>query len=196
VVPQEFPETHDEIAMAETIAMGTAMLRKKRRREIIDGSMNRYAFDDPDTLPEWFMDDQKKHYEAPLPISEEEMAAARDQLKALDVRPIKKVAEAIARKKKRLAARLDKAKAKAKTIMDQTELDEATKMRQIAKIYKKETRLNKPKKEYVVSRRFKQTSKYQKRHGPNTVFVDGRMKTDKRAEKAAKAKLKRHRKRH
>ena len=62
MVPQQYPEEADPDAMAETIALGTAMLRKKRRREILDGSINRYVFDDPAELPSWFVDDQKRHF--------------------------------------------------------------------------------------------------------------------------------------
>ena len=52
IVPQEYPEEMDEEAIAETIALGTAMLRKKRRREIINSTYNRYNYDDPLNMPE------------------------------------------------------------------------------------------------------------------------------------------------
>lgn len=44
---------------------------------------------------------------APVILSKEEIEAEKAQLKAIDSRPIKKVAEAKARKKKRLAVRSD-----------------------------------------------------------------------------------------
>ena len=42
----KFVKPENEEALAETLALGTAMLRKKRKREIIDGSFNKYTFDD------------------------------------------------------------------------------------------------------------------------------------------------------
>jgi AdoMet-dependent rRNA methyltransferase SPB1 len=34
------------------------MLRKSRAKKLVDASYNRYAWNDPSDLPEWFVDDE------------------------------------------------------------------------------------------------------------------------------------------
>lgn len=181
IVPQEFPENNDEEALAETIALGTAMLRKKRRREILDSTYNRYNFDDNGKLPEWFEKDQKKFYTAPLPVSREELAEARRQIQEFNKRPNKKVVEAIARKKRRLSKKLDSLKPKAEAIASQTDISEAIKIKQLHKLYKKEVNKHKPEKKYIVSRNFHKDRKTLRKGGRNVRYVDKRLKKDKRA---------------
>lgn len=59
-------------------------------------------------------------------------------MKAYNERPSKKVMEAKARKKKRLAKAMNKIKNKASVISEQQEISEGSKMKQIQKMYKKE----------------------------------------------------------
>lgn len=186
VVPQVYPEELDEEAMAETIALGTAMLRKKRRREIINSSYNKYNFEDPNKLPDWFEKDQKRHYTASLPVTREEMAEARKQLREFNNRPSRKVLEAIGRRKKRLAKKLESLKPKAEAIANQTDISESIKLNQLQKLYKKEITVNKPKKQYIVSRNFHKDRKNLRKGGRNVRFVDKRLKKDKRADKLRK----------
>jgi len=96
------------------------MLRKKARNEIIDSSYNRYVrHEDPSTLPSWFVEDEAKHmYCERLQPTKDEMAAEKEALKAYNARPSKKVEEAKARKKKRLAKAMNKIKKKATVIAD------------------------------------------------------------------------------
>ena len=48
--------------LAEVLAISRKMLRKKDRRKIIDESYNRYNYpDNPEDLPKWFYEDEKKH---------------------------------------------------------------------------------------------------------------------------------------
>ena len=185
-VPQEYPEVLDEEALAETIALGTAMLRKKRRREIINSTYNKYNFEDSNKLPEWFEKDQKKFYTATLPVTREEMAEARKQVREFNNRPNKKVVEAIARRKRRLAKKLDSLKPKAEAIANQTDISESIKLQQLQKLYKKEITVNKPKKQYIVGRNFHKDRKNLRKGGRNIRFVDRRLKKDKRADKLRK----------
>ena len=186
VVPQEFPEELDEEALAETIALGTAMLRKKRSWEIIDSGYNRYCFEDPGNLPPWFEKDQKLYCTPPLPISKEEIAEARKQVKEFNSKPSKKVVEAIFRRKKRLSKKLDKLKPKAEAISNQTDISESIKLQQLQKLYRKEIAVSKPDKKYIVSRNFHKDRKNLRKGGRNIRFVDKRLKKDKRANKLRK----------
>lgn len=61
----------------------------------------RYTNNDED-LPGWFVSDERKHNRKQLPITKDQIQAYKTQLKAIDARPIKKIAEAKARKKKRV----------------------------------------------------------------------------------------------
>jgi AdoMet-dependent rRNA methyltransferase SPB1 len=53
--------------------------------------------------------DESKHYKPNIPITKETVAALRSKQRALDARPIKKVAEAKPRKKPRDHQRLERA---------------------------------------------------------------------------------------
>jgi AdoMet-dependent rRNA methyltransferase SPB1 len=186
IVPQEYTKNMDDEAIAETIALGTAMLHKKRRREIIYSTFNRYNFDDPSNLPAWFEKDQKLHYTPPLPVTKEEMAEARKQVQEFNSRPSKKVVEAIARRKRRLSKKLEKLKPKAEAIANQTDISESIKLQQLQKLYKKEIIVNKPKKKYIVAKNFHKDRKNLRKGGRNIRFVDKRLKKDKRANKLKK----------
>ena len=143
--------------MAETRALAKLMLRKKTRNEIIEGTYNRYAnHDDPAVLPDWFLEDEARHFRANTNhlITKDAMAIEKQALKAYNERPSKKVTEAKARKKKRLAKAMDKIKNKASVIAEQQEISEGSKMRQIQKMYKKEKSKHEESKNYVVSRNF------------------------------------------
>ncbi|KAJ2499648.1 AdoMet-dependent rRNA methyltransferase spb1, partial [Coemansia sp. RSA 2052] len=80
--------------------------RKTNKHALIDKHFNRYTFNDSRDLPEWFVDDEQQHNKPTLPVTKEAVRMLREKLKALDARPIKKVAEARARKKMRAAKRV------------------------------------------------------------------------------------------
>lgn len=96
---------------------------------MIDGSYNRYTFNDEKSLlPTWFQEDEAKHFVPFINASKEEIALEKETIKAYNTRPSKKVEEAKHRKNKRLAKAMTKIKNKATVIADQ-DLNEATKMR-------------------------------------------------------------------
>jgi len=172
----------DSDDIAETRILAKKMLRKKERNLIIDGTYNRFSTnEDPDTLPTWFVEDEAKHRFCDLWIpTKEEMAAEKESIKEFNERPSKKVEQAKARKKKRLAKAMLKIKKKATIIADQ-DLHEATKMRQIQKIYKKERDKHKEEKTYIVNRSFNNSGG--KKTGRGVKVVDARLRKDERNNK-------------
>ncbi len=78
--------------------------------------------------------------------------------------------------------KMDKVKSKANAISNQPDLTEQAKNRQIEKLYKKEMRELKPKKKYVVSKRF-QSMRLQgaNKKVKGIKMVDARMKKEVRA---------------
>lgn len=184
VAAESDPDVSDDPeAIAQRLAMGQMLLRKRTRDDLVEGGYNRYTFADDESLPQWFLDDENKHNKPALPISKEDVNHFKQQLAALNTRPIKKIAEAKARKKDRTAKRWEKIKSMADEIAKSNEGTSAQKLKQIQGLYFKSA-AKKPKQErvYVVSKRGGglATSKPAKR-GAKMVRVDGKMKKDKRA---------------
>jgi AdoMet-dependent rRNA methyltransferase SPB1 len=177
----------DSDAAAAVLAMGTAMLDKKRRTEMVDNSYNRYAFDvlEVKNLPEWFQIDESTHNQAQLPISREEFGTFKAKLKAINARPIKKIAEARARKADKTAKRWEKIKQKAEAIAKEEGPSENVKMREIEKLYHKRAKTAKRERKYIVSKKGGGTAPNNKKGGGQVVRVDTRMKKDKRGTKHA-----------
>jgi len=212
VVPmQKFEENEESTDESELedeekfygLALSTMMVRdRKFRRNLIDDSYNRYAFNDVD-LPKWFKDDEEKHNKPQLPITKEIVKELKMKTRELNARPIKKVAEAKARKKMKAMKKLDKLKQTTQTIADSTDLTPSEKTRQIEGLYKKQAKLSKfnnRAKTYVVTRKGGSTKKVEtgKKSVGRIKVVDKRMKKDARntkfqAKKAGKRGQKRKR---
>lgn len=160
---------------AEILACAKKMLSKKQREEMIDDAYNKYMFHDEVGLPKWFLDEEKRHYVPIKPVTKEEVAAMKAQFKEINARPAKKVAEAKARKKRAAHRKLEKARKKANTISDQTEISDRSKSKMIEQLYKKATSTKKTEREYVVAKKGVQV-----RPGKGKVLVDRRMKKDAR----------------
>lgn len=119
---------------AEAVTMATRLVnRETTLSQMMDDGFNRQSGYHKDGLPTWFLDDENKHYKANIPVTKEAMAALKERQRALDARPIKKVAEAKARKKMKAHARLEKAKKKADGVMDSEDLSMKEKARAVAK---------------------------------------------------------------
>lgn len=169
-------ESMDSDEIAETRVLAKKMLRRKQRTELLDATYNRYSFhEDPSQLPSWFVEDEGKNYFRHHNATKEEIAMEKEEIKAYNARPSKKVEEAKARKKKRLVKAMQKIKTKAQVIADQ-DLNEQTKMRQIQKMYAKEKSKHKEEKTYVVNRSFSSTQG--RKAGRGTKVVDARLKKD------------------
>ncbi|KAG9083520.1 AdoMet-dependent rRNA methyltransferase spb1 [Ceratobasidium sp. 370] len=111
--------------------------RKTTKTHLINDGFTRYSLNSQDSLPSWFLDDERKHYKPNLPITKEAVAALRAKQRALDARPIKKVAEAKARKKLRAQQRLEKAMSKAEGVVATGGMTEKEKAAQIEKVMRK-----------------------------------------------------------
>ncbi|RUS82410.1 hypothetical protein EGW08_009862 [Elysia chlorotica] len=176
---------------AEGLAIGAAMVQsRKRRREIVDAAYHRYMFDDQH-LPDWFTQDEQKHLKRQRPVSKEEMEEYKLKQKAIDAQPIKKIAEAKARKKQKILKRTEKARKKANAITETVDVSEKEKWQQIKQVYKKAGLLKKtkPSVTYVVAKKGA-GRKVRRPAGVKGQFkvVDGRMKKDVRGVKKAEAR--------
>lgn len=126
------PEEPEELA--ETLAMGSMMIQKKARMDLIDAGFNRYAFNDAENIPDWFTEEERLYNKPELPVSKELMQEFRAKLREINARPIRKVAEAQARKKKRLTLRMEKVRKQAKSLAECTEMSAHMKTKQVAKL--------------------------------------------------------------
>lgn len=170
----------------EGIALGAQMaLSKKRKSEIEDEAYHRWTFNDGN-LPQWFVQDEAKHYQRNIPVTKEEAMEYKNRLKEINARPIKKVAEAKARKKRKEMKRLERARKKAETICDNDDVTDPEKAQQLKSLYKKARigQRKKPEVKYIVAK--KGVGKRAKRPtGVKGAFkmVDARMKKDLRGKK-------------
>lgn len=173
---------YDTDEKAEIRAIAKKMLRKKDRIDILNKTYNRYAFEEDERAPKWFIEEERQHNVPQKPVTKAEILAERNVLKKIVDRMPKKILEAKARKRNKLNKRLEKVKKKAEAISNQEEINEFSKVKQIEKLYKKELAKGKEKKKYIVSRAF--THNNRGKDGRNYKHVDRRLKKDKRAEKA------------
>ncbi|KDQ19937.1 hypothetical protein BOTBODRAFT_62314 [Botryobasidium botryosum FD-172 SS1] len=126
------------LVTAEAVSLAQQLVnRQTTRTHLINDGFNRHSFNHKDGLPTWFLDDEQKHYKANIPVTKEAMQLLRARQRALDARPIKKVAEAKARKKARTAMRLEKAVKKAEGIAEGGDMTEREKAKAVDKLLRK-----------------------------------------------------------
>lgn len=167
---------------AELLALGTMMLRDSTAREVMDSAYNRFAFpEDEGELPLWFADDENKFNKPQLPVTAEMVARIRQRYQDLTAKPIKKVAEARDRKRKRVQAKVAKIKAQMANAMED-ETTERAKLRAMQKAISG-ANLKRPGKAYAVATKAGVNQKGNAKYA--AVVVDRRLKSDKRGMKRA-----------
>ncbi|XP_028856560.1 pre-rRNA 2'-O-ribose RNA methyltransferase FTSJ3 [Denticeps clupeoides] len=186
VVPVESTSKKARILDPEGLALGAHLATsKKRHRDLIDDSFHRYASSQEQSdIPAWFVDDEKKHRKKPVPVTRQMVDEYKERWKEINARPIKKVAEAKARKKRRMLKKMEQAKKKAEAVVNTVDISEREKMAQLKSIYKK-AGVRKEKKEvtYVVAKKGAGRN-IRRPAGVKGVFrvVDSRMKKDKKGQ--------------
>jgi AdoMet-dependent rRNA methyltransferase SPB1 len=186
VVPAKKFEDFDVDELAEDLALAKKMIRKKDREEILDMSFNKHCAFDYEGLPSWFVEDEKKHHFINIPITKEEVKVIKDELKAINEKPAKKILEAKFRKKRKLEKQLRKFKKQADQVFDDDGLDDRSKAREVRKLKHKIVTANKsskPKKKVIVGKKFKVAAPGKKTTGKNYAMVDRRSKKELKAEK-------------
>merc|ERR1712012_1088767 len=85
----------------EELALGEKLVRsKKARRDIMDDGWHRFMHDDTN-MPDWFVKEEELHMKKKPDVDPETVAKYRERAKELNVKTIKKVVEAKARRKRR-----------------------------------------------------------------------------------------------
>ncbi|KAJ2781416.1 AdoMet-dependent rRNA methyltransferase spb1 [Coemansia javaensis] len=176
-----------DLATPEAMTMVRDLVnRKTTKDDLVDKHFNRYTFNDTRGLPQWFVDDEQQHSKPTLPVSKEAVRMLREKLKALNARPIKKVAEAKARKKMRAAKRIAGVQKKAESVIANSDMSEAEKARSIDRMIKRATKAKPKDAPTVVVARHANRGVSGRPKGVKGRYkmVDARMKKELRAAKA------------
>ncbi|KAL7673533.1 hypothetical protein ACOME3_008388 [Neoechinorhynchus agilis] len=176
----------DKKLSPEQLAIGHALVQsKKRREEVIDEAYHRFMGfgDDEFELPDWFVEDERKHCRKRLPdtvVDPRLVKEYRDRSCGLNVRSAKKVLEAKARKLKRDRRRLKAITSRVDEIPD--DLEPSERKRRIAEIYKANKRMNNKKRgvQYVIAKKSGSLRVGGSKTGGKIKLVDRRMKKDKK----------------
>ena len=153
----------------EQLSLGFLLSKHSTANDLIESSYNRYTYNDPDNLPDWFVENEKKYNRPVLPMTKEIMDRLRKQFNN-DDRTIKKEREAMARKKRRVERLRKQQKAKIDSINNDEDMPDSAKLRAIQKIMKGKD-LKHPGKVYVVGKKGEN-----RRRGRNVKMVDKRLK--------------------
>ncbi|KAF9229398.1 FtsJ-domain-containing protein [Gyrodon lividus] len=152
--PDDIKRAHIQkcgLTTAEAVTLAQRLAnRKTTKTHLVNDGFSRYSLNAKDNLPPWFLDDEAKHYKPNIPVTKEAVAALRARQRALDARPIKKIAEAKGRKKLRAAQRLEKAMKKAEGVNATADMTEQEKAQQIEKLMRRGVAKGKQKKDIKV----------------------------------------------
>merc|ERR1712106_96907 len=181
VVPKQKIKKRKALS-CEELALGEQLIKsKKAKRDIMDNGWNRFMFND-ENLPDWFQKEEELHMKKKPDVDPEVVEKYREMGKEMNVKTIKKVVEAKARRKRRVAKKLEQARKKSSKILEDSDMGSREKAGEINKLYKKAAQAAKQKKEvsYVVAKKHQAQKKSQRPSGIKGAFkqVDKRMKKD------------------
>jgi len=181
---------YDEDEVAQALALGQAVVNRSTGKikwdKVIDDGFHRWTDNNNANLPSWFSEEDKKHYVKQAPVTKEDVHKMKQKFIELNSRPIKKVAEAKARKKFKEVKRMEKLKAKAALVANNSEMSEQAKMKELERLAKRQQQMGKrPRKQVIVRRNF-QGGKGVKagKGGGKAKCVDRRLLKDTRSLKA------------
>jgi len=182
VVPKQKVKKRKALSYEE-LALGEKLIHsKKAKRDIMDNGWHRYMFNEDDkTLPEWFVKEEELHMRKKLDVDPETVEKYREMGKEMNVKTIKKVVEAKARRKRRVAKKMEQAKKKSAHILENADIGSREKASEINKLYKKAAQAGKKKEvSYVVAKKHKAQKRSQRPSGIKGPYkqVDPRMKKD------------------
>lgn len=107
------------------------------------------GYGDTEGLPKWFVEEEKQHCRASIPVTKELVERYKAKMRQINERPSKKVAEAKGRKKRRVSLfikffiievfscffkelrKLEKVKKKAEPLVENPDLDDKERNKQI-----------------------------------------------------------------
>ena len=141
-------------------------------------------------------DAPRRHYRPQVPIRPELLAEMKARFQSLAAKPIKKVAEARARKRTRAEARLKAAKKRAEAVANDPDMSAGRKLKEVERAMARASKQKRPDKVYVVASKSKSgvrkatSAPKGATKGSRVVSVDARMKKDKRAAKSRAKKQK------
>ncbi|CAG8711923.1 13304_t:CDS:10, partial [Gigaspora rosea] len=168
---------------AEAVTLAQQLVnRQKTKYDLIDEGFRRYTYNDREGLPEWFLDDEKQHNKLNVPVTKEAVQAIKERMKALNARPIKKIAEAKARKKIRAMRKLTKLQKKTDAIIETSDMTEKEKADTISKMLSKTQNKVKREVKLVVAKGHTKGKKGRPKGVKGRYkMVDSRLKKDTRA---------------
>ncbi|KAG9006806.1 AdoMet-dependent rRNA methyltransferase spb1 [Tulasnella sp. JGI-2019a] len=183
--------TSDAVTLAQKLVN-----RQTTKTHLINDGFTRFSLNHKDGLPTWFAEEEKKHYRPNIPVTKEAVRILRAKQRALDARPMKKIAEAKARKRMRALRRLEKASKRAEGVTENGEMNERQKAEAVEKIMRNGYGKTKPKQKtqiIVAGGGNKGLKGRPKGVKGKFKMVDRRGKKDMRGEKrAAKMKKRKH----
>merc|ERR1712147_22513 len=144
IVPQQKIKKRKALS-CEELALGEKLIRsKKAKRDIMDDGWHRFMFDD-ENLPDWFSKEEEIHMRKEPDVDPETVEKYKALAKEMNVKTIKKVVEAKARRKRKVAKKMGEARKKSAHILENADLGSREKANEINKLYKKAAQAGKRK---------------------------------------------------